>query len=456
MRRGFLAALAGLLTSASLVQAQAPPVVQRPENVLVIMESAKDERSEDVPADNPPSPEAPAAIVPAYGLLDVVGPGDVFWSAPPPPCSDPCPGCHQLVWFIPDYLLWWVRRGSIGAPLVTTGSPADAAPGALGQQNTAVLFGNGPANFGSFSGLRLTAGFRLSDWWYVEGSYFALERRAVGRMFNSDDNGNPVIARPFFDTQAGAQAAYLDSSPGLLTGGAAAGFRTRLQGFDVNVAANAYHDPSFDVEWLAGFRALELDEDLFVMDNVTALVPGQLFFLGAPADPPNSLTIIDHFHTYNHFYGAQLGGRVRWHANGLEVGITGKLALGVTQQLAITDGSTTLNNPDTGATPNIGGVLVQPSNTGRFFRSTFDCVPEFALAVGYWLTPQVRFGLGYQFLYWGRVARPGDEIDTAVNPAQVPRDPRFGNGLGDARPAFAFRQSDFWAQGFSFGVLFAY
>jgi hypothetical protein len=456
MRRGYLAALAGLLTSAALVQAQTPPVVPRPEGVLLIVDSAEDEPSKDVPSSSEPSREAPAAVVSGTGLLDVVGPEDVFWSAPPPPCSDPCPGCHERVWFNADYLLWWVRRGPIGAPLVTAGSPADAAPGALGQKNTAVLFGNDPADFGTFSGLRLTAGFALSGWWFVEGSYFVLERRAVGRMFSSDGNGNPVIARPFFDSQAGAQAAYLDSSPGLLTGGVAAGIHTRLQGYGANVAANVYHDTSFNVEVLAGFRALELDEDLFALDNVAALVPGRLFFLGGPADPPSSLTISDHFHNYNNFYGGQVGGRAQWRANGLELGVTGKIALGVTQQLAITDGGTTLNTPGGSPTLNAGGVLVQPSNTGRFFQSTFGCVPEFALDLGYWLSPLIRVALGYQFLYWNRVARPGNEIDTTINAAQVPRDPRFGNGLGDARPAFAFRQSDFWAQGLSFGVLFQY
>jgi hypothetical protein len=54
------------------------------------------------------------------------------------------------------------------------------------------------------------------------------------------------------------------------------------------------------------------------------------------------------------------------------------------------------------------------------------------------------------------VSRPGNGVDSAVNAAQVPPDPRFGNGLGDARPVFQFHQSDFWAMGFNFGVLFRY
>jgi hypothetical protein len=108
---------------------------------------------------------------------------------------------------------------------------------------------------------------------------------------------------------------------------------------------------------------------------------------GGPADPPNSLTIQDHFHNYNHFYGGQIGGWVRWYANNLDFGITGKLALGVTQQLAIIDGSTNLNTPGASPTPNASGVLVQPTNTGRFFNSTFGIVPEVAFDLGYRVTP---------------------------------------------------------------------
>jgi hypothetical protein len=205
-----------------------------------------------------------------------------------------------------------------------------------------------------------------------------------------------------------------------------------------------------------GFRALNLNEDLIIADNVTALVPGQLTFLAGPADPPNSLNIQDHFHTYNHFYGGQIGGWSRWHTGDLDFGLSAKLALGVTQQLAILDGTTTLITPGAAPTPNAGGVLVQPTNSGRFFHGVFGLVPEVGLDIGYWVTQCLRLSVGAQFLYWNRVSRPGSDIDTVVNAAQVPRDARFGNGLGDARPVFQFNQSDFWATGLNFGVLFRY
>jgi hypothetical protein len=433
MRRGFLTALVWSVAGAALVQAEPSPVVESP-------------------AAEKPAGESP---VPVFVGPDV-GAAEEFWSAPPPPCPECEPECHQRVWFNADFLLWWVRRGPIGPALVTTGSPADSVPGALDQPGTSVVFGNGPVSFGTFSGVRLGGGFDLGWGWIIEGNYFALERRAAGNTFTSDANGNPLIARPFFDDQAGAPGASLDSLPGTFTGGVSIADRTRLQGYELNVSFGVYHNSFITVELLTGFRALQLVEDLQITDNVTALNPGQLTFLGGPADPPNSLTIFDQFSTYNTFYGGQLGGRVLYHLNSLELGVTGKVALGTTQQLAILNGNTTLNTPGASPTTNPGGILVQPTNLGRYFQNTFGVVPEFGLNLGYWLTPQIRIGMGYQFLYWNRVARPGNVIDTNVNAAQVARDPRFGNGLGDPVPGFGFHSSAFWAQGINWGVLFQY
>jgi hypothetical protein len=459
MRRGILAALLGLLTSASPMLAQAPSAAGESNSLLIVVNPASGPPAAGatlVAAAAPPvAAGVPPAAAPVQGVPTIVGPEDVFWSAPPPHASETGLPCGT-VWLNADYLLWWIRQAPIAAPLVTTGSPLDAVPGALGQNNTAVLFGNNAANLGAFSGFRVSLGFAFAEGWMVEGTYFGLETRVVGQSFQSDAGGNPVIARPYFDNQTGAPAAYLDSSPGLLAGGATVAIDTRLFGYEANVGTVAYRDESMRFDLLVGFRALELDEQLQISDNVAALVPGVLTFLGAPADPPNSLTILDRLHNYNRFYGGQIGGRFHWLMNGLDLGVTAKLALGATDELARIDSATNLNTPGVGQTSNPGGVLVQPSNAGFFTQCRFAYVPELALDMGYWVCPHVRLEVGYQFLYWSEVARPGSEIDLNVNPAQVPRDPRFGSGLGAAQPAFQFHQSDFWAQGFHFGVLLQY
>jgi len=62
--------------------------------------------------------------------------------------------------------------------------------------------------------------------------------------------------------------------------------------------------------------------------------------------------------------------------------------------------------------------------------------------------------VGYSFLYISGVARPGDQIDRAINPNQAPAitvaNPPPLNG--PSRPAFPAADSDFWAHGVNLGV----
>jgi hypothetical protein len=61
--------------------------------------------------------------------------------------------------------------------------------------------------------------------------------------------------------------------------------------------------------------------------------------------------------------------------------------------------------------------------------------------------------VGYNFLYWSNVIRPGNQVDRVINPNLLPP----ANGLGGPnRPTFEFHGSDFWAQGVSFGLEFRY
>src|SRR5207248_2478320 len=108
----------------------------------------------------------------------------------------------------------------------------------------------------------------------------------------------------------------------------------------------------------------------------------------------------------------------------------------------------------------------QGSNIGRYSTNSFAILPEEGIKLGYQVTPHTRLTLGYSFLYLTDVARPGNQIDTGVNRAQLPSFtvvngqvvaiPNSGQGIGPARPGFLFQHSDFWAQGVSFGIEFRY
>jgi hypothetical protein len=54
------------------------------------------------------------------------------------------------------------------------------------------------------------------------------------------------------------------------------------------------------------------------------------------------------------------------------------------------------------------------------------------------------------------VARPGEQIDREINPTQLPRFNGGGNLAGAGRPAFTFKDNDFWVQGINFGLEYRY
>ena len=162
MRKGVIGAIGVCMVSAVLARADAPPA---------------------------------AALTPAQPAT-ITAP-EVCGVSPGCSCCDDC-DCPQRLWFTADYLLWWVKDGPSPIPLVTTGSPNDPIPGAVGQPNTRVLFGGDAFDYRRFNGMRFGLGVWLdSDAKVgVEGGYFVLERRSVRFSFGSDETGNPLLGRP--------------------------------------------------------------------------------------------------------------------------------------------------------------------------------------------------------------------------------------------------------------------
>ena len=117
-------------------------------------------------------------------------------------------------------------------------------------------------------------------------------------------------------------------------------------------------------------------------------------------------------------------------------------------QIVLIDGVTS----STASGTQRGGLLALPTNIGRYSRDSFAIVPELGLKVGYNFTDRLRGFVGYDVLYASNVVRPGDQVDTFVNSSFLPPGP----GVGAPLPRFQFRQTDFWAQGVSFGLEWRY
>jgi hypothetical protein len=84
-------------------------------------------------------------------------------------------------------------------------------------------------------------------------------------------------------------------------------------------------------------------------------------------------------------------------------------------------------------------------------------VPELGLKLGYQITPNIKFTVGYSFLYWSEVVRPGDQINPFVNSNFLAPRSSFPGGVpGPQAPTFVGKTTDFWAQGVSLGLEFKY
>jgi hypothetical protein len=361
-------------------------------------------------------------------------------------------------WVTLDYLLWWSKPGANPNVLVTAGSVNDSVPGGLGQPSTQVLFGGHTVDFGGISGVRVNAG-----WWLpccpfvgVEAGFFTLGQTSAKFSAFSDPSGSPVIARPFINALDNSESAYIDSYPGAASGGVTVRFTTELDSWELNVAGNMLRYCNFSWDLLGGFRALDLVENLDVRDYMSPLAAGVFTFLGGPADPPGLLTDFDHIHTSNHFYGGQIGSRMNWTWDRLELGVIGKAALGVTQQSITVDGGSSLLTPGSPAVTAPGGIFALTSNMGRASRNIFTVIPEAGFNIGYQFTPHVGLQVGYSFLYWSNVVRPGNQVDRTVNPGLVPTDQSYGNFTGPARPGLMPQTTDYWTQGLNVGLTFRF
>jgi hypothetical protein len=346
--------------------------------------------------------------------------------------------------FRAEALYWWVSHGQT-PPLVTTGPVSSA--GILGMPGTAVLFGGDLDNEEQWGGrFRLGYGLDPDRTWRLEAGFFFLGQRAV--PFAASSNGAPLLARPFFDLNAGTEFSQVTVGPGT-AGGITVSSPTRLWGADGNVRYNLASDATYRVDLLGGVRYLSLQEGLNIVEQIQAgpEVPGFAF---------DRITVFDSFATRNDFYGGQVGVSAEFRRGAWSLDVRGQVAVGSNHETVAVQGGQAITMP--GGTMSFfnGGLLALATNSGRSSRDQFATVPEVGLNVGYRLTENVRALVGYDVLYWSNAVRPGDQIDRVLDVTRIPNFNVGATPTGQARPALPFRQSDFWVQGITFGLEFRY
>ena len=187
-----------------------------------------------------------------------------------------------------------------------------------------------------------------------------------------------------------------------------------------------------------GWRFYELKEGLEIREDLTSLSTSN----------PGSFIINDKFQTRNQFNGAELGFQWMGRRGFWSLDMLMRMGLGNTLQTVTINGNTQTTQGATVTNAN-GGLLAQRTNIGGYSRNQLGVVPELGATLGYQVSQRLRFTAGYSFIYWSNVVRPGDQIDTTVNPNLLP--PENPTQTAFLNPSFAFRETDYWIQGVSFG-----
>ena len=368
-----------------------------------------------------------------------------------------------------EFLTWFTKL--MNAPPLVTTAPLPGGVilppnfGQIGAPGTQILYGNGPIGDPLHFGARFSAGLWLDceQSCGIEASYFFLGRNHETVTFSSPTF--PVILRPFIQLNppGGPNFQIVAFPPGFTqigltvpdqTGSVVIDTSSALWGAEFNgkecLCCRASMCDAYRVDVFAGFRYLDLDDRLNIVENITL---GANNIAGFP--PGTRAVVVDRFGTHNHFYGGQIGARWEYRRGRFVTDGRGSLALGGTQQTIFIDGSQRITPPGLPTQFFTGGLLALPSNIGRHTTGRFSFVPELTLNLGVMATPGVKLFAGYNFLLWTNVARASEQIDPVLDISQIPN---FNDPLNPpapvvpTRPIVPFAQSAFWAQGLQLGI----
>jgi len=405
-------------------------------------------------------PTMPGYVESQPGMLEPQAAGDAEGEVIEGGCPD-CSGADcghgyrtSRTWGAVEYLLWWSKDRPI-PPLVTTSPPGtpvntgapDFTPvaGTLGQPETEVLFGDESVGNGSVSGFRLQFGLWLdtNQTLGVGGRYFTLGDN--DDEFFASSEGDPILARPFTDTSLPGENALLVAYPGVSTGSIEAQANNDIEGGDVFLRQLVYAGYGNRVDIIGGYQYSRLDDDVQIAHSLVSQDP----LIHGPVG--TRIDTIDSFEVRNEFHGGTVGlmseaedGRLTWR-------LMSKVGFGKMKETVRISGNTVVTAPNNAVATNDYGLLALPTNIGTYEQDDFVIVPEGSISVGYKLTQWLEISAGYSVIYWTGVQLAGDAIDTTINPTQI-----GGPLFGPARPAFAFDDTSFWAQGITFGLDWRY
>lgn len=365
------------------------------------------------------------------------------------------PGCcspPRGFWGRAEVLYWWVQ--GMSTPALATTSPvgtpqADAGvlPGAT------VLFGNQAINGQGRPGARFTLGYWFDPYETIGVESTTILLQQAHASYNSGASaGNPILARPFLNAATGAQDADLIAFPNLVTGQIGVASTTKVFGTEVNFRRMIDVKQNRRTDLLLGWRFFRFDEGLEENTFSTSINPVGTVPVGT------TFNIHDTFGTQNMFNGGNFGLRTEWFFNDRwSLDILAKAALGAMRETVTIQGNTVITEPNTAPVTFNGGILAQPrtltnvgpgGNIGTYTRTRLAGIPELNVNAHYQLTRLWRVNVGYSLLYVTNAVRPGNQIDTTLDPNRFPP---AGTPVSQ-HPVFTFQETAVWMMGVNVGV----
>jgi hypothetical protein len=343
------------------------------------------------------------------------------------------PGPRRQWWVRAEYLISW-RRGQDIPALVTTSSAGTplADAGVLGLGTTQVLLGNERIDDDSTPGGRIDFGFWMPARNKGLGARF-FSLGSADSLFPFPATASTIIARPFFNVDAGEQQSLPVNFPGSELGSLSVLSSSDILGLDVYIRRPWRQSGNATVDFLWGYQMSRIDESL-VISSSSLNQDGRN---GIPVG--TRLDLLDSFETRNEFHGGMLGLLAEIEGGCWSLNMLAKVGLGNMNQKVLISGETVITDPGGGVITQ-AGLLAADSNQGIGERDSFAAVPEFELRYNYHLNPAVEVSIGYSCIYWSRAVQPGNQLDLNVDMA---------NGTA---PILSIDSDKYWMHALSMGV----
>jgi hypothetical protein len=309
-------------------------------------------------------------------------------------------------------------------------------------------------------GARVTLGY----WWMEENAWtpgrllpmagFETRFMILGqRSFALNDAHAPALVRPFFDINDATLNALIIAAPGIATGSLTTQAAQNLWGIEANYWRNLYYEwpgTTCSIDGMVGFRYLNGEDRVSIGTDTQFVAAPPAAFAGLAG---NRLVDQESFTARNQFYGGQVGLRGNLMFDRFIVSGQFQLGVGSTNEQINIQGSQVRTLPTSATITSPGALFALPSNIGVHNHNEFTLLPEFGATLTVPINSNISLGVTFTTLYWSRIIRGADQIDTAINIAQLPAGALVvppGVPLPTVNgnhPGVQFNQSDLWIMG---------